>query len=731
MAPSSSLARQSDAERLRAAQSALAATEARLSRSQRLGGAHPYELDLATKTLVAGPGLGELYGLQPDEPVTYEAVVGRIHPDDRERARSRHEQAGRFGSAYYEQEYRVLLPDGGIRWVLARGEALKDEMGRAIGLAGVTIDITRLKSTEQALAENERRFGVLADAMPQMIWSTRPDGFHDYYNKRWYEFTGMPEGSTDGEGWSGMFHPEDQERAWAKWHHSLATGEPYDIEYRLRHRSGEYRWVLGRALAIRDEEGRIERWFGTCTDIHDLKETEAALALSEEFTRRVLASSDDCIKVLDLDAKLTFMSEGGKRVMEVDDFSQIQGCDWPDFWTGSTAAEARAAIDAAKQGGTGRFQGFCPTVAGTPRWWDVAVTAILGADGKPEKLLSISRDITKARKAQEELRASEERFRTLVDVSPQVVWFGDATGAITYCNRYWYDYTGLPPGVTSGDGWASVIHPDHRARVLATWKDAASSMSPYEVEIPLRRASDGEYRWFIARGQPLRNERGEVDRWIGIALDIQSRKQAEEARELLARELSHRIKNIFAVVNGLVSLSAKGMAEARPFAESLRGRLHALAQAHEYVRPHSPEDPAQTQAQTALGLLRLLLEAYLQEGRERVILRGDDVEIGERSATALALVLHEQATNAVKYGALSRDSGQILVETCCAEGEFRLTWTERGGPRLSGATPERQGFGAVMASRSISGQLGGQIERNWHPEGLRVVLTVPTANLLR
>jgi PAS domain S-box-containing protein len=92
-----------------------------------------------------------------------------------------------------------------------------------------------------AIAESERQFRILADSMPQMVWATQPDGFHDYYNRRWYEFTGMPDGSTDGIAWNGMFHPEDQERAWALWRHSLATGEPYEIEYRLRRADGAYR----------------------------------------------------------------------------------------------------------------------------------------------------------------------------------------------------------------------------------------------------------------------------------------------------------------------------------------------------------------------------------------------------------------------------------------------------------------------------------------------------------
>ncbi|HZF75954.1 MAG TPA: PAS domain-containing protein [Acetobacteraceae bacterium] len=150
---------------------------------------------------------------------------------------------------------------------------------------------------EARLREGEARFRTLADAMPQMVWSTRPDGFHDYYNARWYAFTGMPEGATDGEGWNDMFHPEDREGAWACWRRSLATGEPYEVEYRLRRHDGAYRWVLGRALPLRDEAGRILRWFGTCTDIDDQKRASEVLARSRlELERLVEARTAELLR---------------------------------------------------------------------------------------------------------------------------------------------------------------------------------------------------------------------------------------------------------------------------------------------------------------------------------------------------------------------------------------------------------------------------------------------------
>ncbi|MGR3531044.1 MAG: sensor histidine kinase [Sulfitobacter sp.] len=149
--------------------------------------------------------------------------------------------------------------------------------------------MVKLEFREQQLYESEAKFHAIADSVDQMIWSTLPDGYHDYYNRRWYEFTGVPDGSTDGEAWNGMFHPDDQERAWSKWRHSLATGDPYEIEYRLKHRSGDYRWVLGRAQPVRSSTGEIIRWYGSCTDIHKIK-------IAEEQRQLMLAEMNHRVK---------------------------------------------------------------------------------------------------------------------------------------------------------------------------------------------------------------------------------------------------------------------------------------------------------------------------------------------------------------------------------------------------------------------------------------------------
>ncbi|NNM72827.1 hybrid sensor histidine kinase/response regulator [Enterovirga aerilata] len=185
-------------------------------------------------------------------------------------------------------------------------QPIKDTEGKVTGIFVEGTDVTDRVRAIEAQRESDARLKAIVDSVDQMIWSTRPDGFHDFYNQRWYDYTGVPEGSTDGEAWNGMFHPDDRERAWDLWRRCLATGEPYHIEYRLRHRSGDYRWVLGRAQPVRDAAGKILRWYGTCTDIHDLKLAEAALRESEERFRIMADSAPAFIWACDAKAKPTF-----------------------------------------------------------------------------------------------------------------------------------------------------------------------------------------------------------------------------------------------------------------------------------------------------------------------------------------------------------------------------------------------------------------------------------------
>jgi PAS domain S-box-containing protein len=182
--------------------------------------------------------------------------------------------------------FETVLPirgaDGVSRPFLTRISPAFDPSGAVTNWFGVNMDIARQVEAESAFAKSEARFRVLADSMPQMVWSASAQGLHDYFNARWYEFTGAPIGSTDGDGWSQWLHPDDKTRAISAWHHATQTGDAYHSEFRLRHRSGDYKWLLGRAQADRDPQGLITRWYGSWTDIEDIVQARHVLKRSRD-----------------------------------------------------------------------------------------------------------------------------------------------------------------------------------------------------------------------------------------------------------------------------------------------------------------------------------------------------------------------------------------------------------------------------------------------------------------
>ncbi len=328
------------------------------------------------------------------------------------------------------------------------------------------------------------------------------------------------------------------------------------------------------------------------------------------------------------------------------------------------------------------------------------------------------------------LAESEARFRAIADSMPQMVWSTLPDGFHDYYNARWYEFTGVPAGSTDGEGWNDMFHPDDQQRAWTVWRHSLETGDLYEIEYRLRR-HDGVYRWTLGRATPIRNEAGEITRWFGTCTDIEDLKRSEEGKDLLSQELSHRIKNIFAVVSSLIALSAREHPEAKAFAASARDRINALARAHEFVRPHSEVSQPLMGDTTLHTFLAALFRPYVDgQGRSRVVIEGDDATFDDQAATSVALLFHELATNAAKYGALSVPAGSVLLRTRNEGDRFILTWTERDGPPVTGK-PARQGFGSALSALSVEGQLGGRLERRWEEGGLVLEADLPATALSR
>src|SRR5713226_6976138 len=305
-------------------------------------------------------------------------------------------------------------------------------------LAIAGIDITARKRAEGEIH-------ALIDAIPQLVWTGRPDGYVDYYNQRWRDYTGMTTEQAQGEGWMQCTHPDDRQRVLAVWQSAVQTGRPYEAEQRLRHgTSGDYRWFLMQAVPFTDAQGTILKYIGTCTDIHDKKQ-------------------------------------------------------------------------------------------------------------------------------------AEDELRVLIDAIPQFVWMIRPDGSSEYCNRRWRDYTTMTSQQSQGDGWLQAIHPDDYQHTMTVLHQACASGEPFEIENRFKDGKTGDYRWFLARAMPVRDEAGQIVKWFGTNTDIEDQKRIEEA----LRQSQERIR---ALIDSNIIGITSGEVEGEVLVEANDAWLHMSGYTPEDVR---------------------------------------------------------------------------------------------------------------------------------------------------
>jgi PAS domain S-box-containing protein len=649
-------------------------------------------------------------GLPPGE--TGEASwMGVIHPDYRGTTQTAWLAAARTGEAY-EVEFPLRRSDGQYRWFLSRAHPVRDTAGTVRSWIGASLDIHERKQAET-------RFAALTDLSPAIIWFGNPDGSLSYLNDRWYEYTGQTPEKALPLGWGEVIHPDDLPGLLDVWDDARTREVLYDTEARLRRHDGAYRWFLIRAEPLRDEAGKVIGWLGSNSDIHDRRDAEQALQKAQDQLSLALEATS--IGIFDYDL-ITGDLSWDARVRALFGLPPDAPVSYDVFLAGLHPDDrgwvdkaVKAVLDPA---GDGVYDIVYRTIGrqdGIERWV-AAKGQTFFAQGKAVRFIGTVRDVTATRQAEQDLRETEERYRMASRATNDAIWdWSLASDHIRWNEavQTLFGYAADEVG-PSGAWWKSHIHPDDRERIKASIYAVIDGGAEHWVDEYRFLRADGSYAAILDRGYVMRDAKGHAVRMIGAMLDISERKRAEEHQRLLTGELQHRVKNTLAMVQAIANQTLRNATSLQEAREAFQARLIALGKAHDIL----------TQASWTAAPIAEVIEGALSAHRQdvsRIRISGPNVLLGAKPALSLALALHELATNAAKYGALSNETGAVELRWHVVHDDtaprFCLTWSEQGGPPILNQ-PARRGFGSRLIERSFAAEVGGEVKLTYAPTGV-------------
>jgi PAS domain S-box-containing protein len=359
------------------------------------------------------------------------------------------------------------------------------------------------------------------------------------------------------------------------------------------------------------------------------------------------------------------------------------------------------------------------------------------AEASKQELL-FRRLVAERKTSEDALREREADLRLVLNSATDAIWCIDTDAVTTMCNAAFLRMLGIEREDDAiGKKLHDVIHhtrpdgshyPEEECPICRT----AQGGNPAHVDNEFFFRFDGSSFPVEYWVSPILRD-GQRQGAVCTFIDISKRRRAQEQQSLLMRELNHRVKNLFAVTSSMIALSVRSAKTPKELAANIRGRLEALARAHDLVLPHTSGQSGPKDEFTSLDkVMQIILSPYLrsQDSAQagRVVMNGPPLAVGAHAVTRFALVLHELATNAVKYGALSVPEGSVHIGWSNLDGDLVMKWEERGGPTLD-APPVAEGFGAVLCKHSVHGQFGGTISYEWNSAGLVVHLSIPVERL--
>jgi formate hydrogenlyase transcriptional activator len=410
------------------------------------------------------------------------------------------------------------------------------------------------RALEEALVEiknSENKLRTIIDTIPALAWSARRDGSAEFFNRRWLDYAGLSAEEAADWGWTVALHPEDRTRLTDYWRHVLASGETGEIEARLRRFDGEFRWFLFRASPLRNDSGKVVKWYGTNTDLEDRKRAEDALRSNEQSLRLILDSIPGFVSTFNAAGEVELQNRQvleytGKTAEEMKNWATseiLHPDDLPrviDAWRRAIEIGGPIDIEHRSRGADGVY-----------RWFHGRARPQRDAEGRIVRWYNLGTDIDERKRAEDELgkafakiAKSEAELRTIIDAIPQLIVALGVDGEFLSANQAVLEYTGLTKEEVKSESFREVFHPEDTERLRDVREAAISRGVPFEYERRVRRR-DGQYRWLLVQYNPLRDERGEVIRWYATGTDIDDRKQSEERTRQENIALREQLDQVF------------------------------------------------------------------------------------------------------------------------------------------------------------------------------------------
>ncbi|KAA5549194.1 PAS domain-containing protein [Adhaeribacter rhizoryzae] len=481
-----------------------------------------YYLNFVSRSLASRPGFHWSELLPPEERETIAAEW----------------QSNLAAGLYFEKELRIRNAAGEYRWVLARANPKQDAEGNIVKWLGTATDIHSQKMTQLALEESYQRFKFLADMVPALIWTSNPDGTTDYRNQNYYQYIGDESANRPDFDWTIPLHPDDRTETYTRWMQSASTGQPFEIEHRLWHYSGEYRWLISRATPMRNQNGQVLKWFGTSTDIHEQKLFQQELQDRETWLQRLLADAPVMFCVLrGPELVCTFLNPQMERLYGNRALVGLPARNaWPEIANQGFLEEINTVYNTGQSFAANEYPLNINTGSAAPfttGYFNISVQPLRDVNQQVEGVLCFSVEVTgqviaknQAEALAAKLQHETEKFKLLSEAVPQLVWTSRPDGIIDYLNQQWINYTGIPWQEGQDSGLLEVLHPDDYTFTMQHWLDRLSTGQPLELEYRLRNAA-GQYRWHLARGLALKDVAGNIVKWCGTCTDIHDQKDIQ------------------------------------------------------------------------------------------------------------------------------------------------------------------------------------------------------------